>query len=612
MAPSALDRLPYLAFNIRKVKDAEGHEHAGDGKFTSGGGGSGKGKPGKTKRKLDRRAEAAGQSGTSGKAIQTLLGGGSALDNNPWFKQPAKPENTPELKNGDEVEFHTSTGGIPKGTKARVQMIYEANAKVTYKDKSGKEVTRWVPHSVIQGTPAAQPGSKKPEAKPEAKPETKPEQRPDPKPTPKPEPKKPEAKPEPKPEPKQEKKPEPKTEPKPEIGPGPKEPDANGGEVEVNTGGAFTGYKSAGKVNISVAVVQGGGRVLMGSNIMTPATADDVAVVMYRAAKDGPLTVPEAMFGNEKFRQAMHNLEDLGKVTFVDSGNGREKTMYELGADGKPKHESPKTTPPGARPAAAKRPTGPINTNVTELPEHVPAKTPVEALSRMAKYVPEGTKVAYEGLPIHRMNSLLKGAEHVLGKYGVAVGKMGFVDRAGSEYGMCITNRHSGEILSCGVRKSYAKNPEKYQKEDIGKMRGNQAYNILMTEKAIKLMETDPKYQNRSVYTAEYVENETKKYKEKLERTKNTDHWTVADAVDDPLYATQAHECMHAVYHYHHLGEAFNAEMNKVDGWRIPLTEYATENKKEFFAELGSAITCGMKVHPKLMEAFQNTVRTIK
>lgn len=45
MARSALDRLPYLAFNIRKVKDDEGHEHASDGKFTSGGGGgSGKGK----------------------------------------------------------------------------------------------------------------------------------------------------------------------------------------------------------------------------------------------------------------------------------------------------------------------------------------------------------------------------------------------------------------------------------------------------------------------------------------------------------------------------------------------------------------------------------------
>jgi len=493
MAPSALDRVGVFKSGrfIRKVKDAEGHEHASDGKFTSGGGGSGKGKSGKTKRKLERRSEAAHQANLGGKAIQTLLSGRSALDNIGWLNT-SKP--------------------------------------------------------------------KEPEKKPEPK--------------------------------------------KPEIKPKPKKPKATGGEVQVNTGGAFTGYKAEGKVNISVAVVQGGGRTLMGSNIMKPATADDVAVVMYRAAKDGPLTFPEAMFGNEKFRQAMHDLEDLGKVTFVDSGNGREKTMYELGPDGKPKHAPSSTTPPGARPAAAKRPSGPINTNVKELPEHVPAKTPTEALSRMAKYVPEGTKVAYEGAPIAKMNSLLKGAEHVLGKYGVTVEKMGFVEKAGSEYGLCRSTR-DGRILHVGVRKSYVANPEKYKKQDIGRMRANQAYNIIRTEKFIEDLKNNPSYRGD-------VNSELKKQEKKLEHIKNVDHWTVADAVDDPLYATQAHECMHAVYHYHRLGETFKAEMEKVDGWSIPLTEYATENQKEFFAELGSAVTCGMKIHPKLLEAFQNTVRMIK
>lgn len=512
MAPSALDRLGLFKSGrfILKVKDAEGHEHASDGKFTSGSGGSGKGKSGKTKRKLERRSEAAHQANLGGKAIQTLLSGRSALDNIGWLNT-SKP--------------------------------------------------------------------KEQEKKPEAKPE--------PKPTPKPE----------------TKKPEPKPEPKPEAKPVPKKPKANGSEVQVNTSGAWTGYKAEGKVNISVAVVQGGGRTLMGSNIMRTATSDDVAVVMYRAARDGPLTFPEAMFGNEKFRQAMHDLEDLGKVTFVDSGNGREKIMYELGPDGKPKHAPSSTTPPSSIPASAKRPSGPINANVKELPEHVPAKTPAEALSRMAKYVPEGAKVEYADLPTPRLNSLLKGAEHVLGKYGVTVEKMGFVERHGDEYGLC--QSHNGRILSVGVRKMFAANPEKYKQRDIARMTANRKHNIERTEKFIEHLKT-------STSISGDVESEIRKQEKKLTHIKNVEHWIVADAVDDPLYAVQAHECMHAVYHYHGLGETFKKEMEKVGGWSIPLTEYATENQKEFFAELGSAITCGMKVHPKLMEAFQNTVRTIR
>ena len=56
----------------------------------------------------------------------------------------------------------------------------------------------------------------------------------------------------------------------------------------------------------------------------------------------------------------------------------------------------------------------------------------------------------------------------------------------------------------------------------------------------------------------------------------------------------------------------FSEEMEKVGGWNIPLTEYATSKKSEFFAELGCAVTCGYKVDPRLLEAFQNTMRSIQ
>jgi hypothetical protein len=80
------------------------HPRAANGQFGSGSGsstGSSGKKPSKTKRKQERRAEEASQGKVTG-AIQTLLSGGSALDNVKWFKQPeAKPkaeEKKPESK----------------------------------------------------------------------------------------------------------------------------------------------------------------------------------------------------------------------------------------------------------------------------------------------------------------------------------------------------------------------------------------------------------------------------------------------------------------------------------------------------------------------------------
>ena len=93
--------------NHRLKKDGDWeeskHPRADDGKFTSGSGGGSK-KPSKTKRKLERRAEAASQGRVSG-AIQTLLSGGSALDKIGWLntskpQQPEKPkaEEKPKAK----------------------------------------------------------------------------------------------------------------------------------------------------------------------------------------------------------------------------------------------------------------------------------------------------------------------------------------------------------------------------------------------------------------------------------------------------------------------------------------------------------------------------------
>lgn len=415
---------------------------------------------------------------------------------------------------------------------------------------------------------------------------------PEPKPAPKPEPRPAEPEPQPEPKPAGESK-------KPEQRPA-------GSEVDVNIQGAWTSYKIGDRIWLSVANVHGGGRTLMGSKFSPDANSDDVAVAVYRAVKDGPLTFPDSMFANQKFREAIQNLEQLEKVVLNDSSNGREKILYEMGPDGQPKKPPQPSPKPGQSPRRH-----PANTDARILPEFKPARTPAEAVKRLAQHMPEGAaKVEYEALPLEKMNSILKASDHVLGKYGVEVKQMGYCKKKGAEYGYCAAN-FKKEVLYVQLRKSFVSDPQKYVKRDVGRMRANQAYNIIRTEKYINDLKTNPRYKDRPGYEGA-VENEIKRHEKKLQHLKKVDHWIVADAVEDPIYAVQAHECMHAVYFYHNLAPKFSEEMEKVGGWSIPLTEYATSKKSEFFAELGCAITCGYKVDPRLFEAFQNTVRSIQ
>lgn len=109
--------------NHRLKKDGDWeeskHPRADDGKFTSGSGGGSK-KPSKTKRKLERRAEAASQGRVSG-AIQTLLSGGSALDKIGWLNtsKPKEPEKKPVEEKKPEQQRLPKYEDIPGRQKVR-------------------------------------------------------------------------------------------------------------------------------------------------------------------------------------------------------------------------------------------------------------------------------------------------------------------------------------------------------------------------------------------------------------------------------------------------------------------------------------------------------------
>ena len=56
-----------------------------------------------------------------------------------------------------------------------------------------------------------------------------------------------------------------------------------------------------------------------------------------RVAHDGPISFPDTMFANQLFRESIQALEKLGRISVEPGSSPREKTIYELGPDGKPR-----------------------------------------------------------------------------------------------------------------------------------------------------------------------------------------------------------------------------------------------------------------------------------
>ena len=132
---------------LKKAGDWEESKHprADNGQFGSGSGGSKK--PSKTKRKLERRAEAASQGRVSG-AIQTLLSGGSALDKIGWLntskpqqlETPAKEPEKPKAEEKPKSKLYQEM--TARGIKAPPpsKMIEPGSAALQLKTDSGVDI----------------------------------------------------------------------------------------------------------------------------------------------------------------------------------------------------------------------------------------------------------------------------------------------------------------------------------------------------------------------------------------------------------------------------------------------------------------------------------------
>jgi hypothetical protein len=123
--------------------DESKHPRADNGQFGSGSGGSSKPKkPSKTRRKMERREEAASQARVGG-AIQSLLSGGSALDKIGWLntsKKPSENEKKPEQQGSNSIKNppHVDMSGVPKD-----KALITGSVSVSYDTKVPTKHTRF-------------------------------------------------------------------------------------------------------------------------------------------------------------------------------------------------------------------------------------------------------------------------------------------------------------------------------------------------------------------------------------------------------------------------------------------------------------------------------------
>ncbi len=391
-------------------------------------------------------------------------------------------------------------------------------------------------------------------------------------------------------------KPEPKPEPKPAEKPAQGYNPIDVKAEKLSTGGMA--YTLGDHARLQLSQAHGTNyRIFTGWKIGPNLHVLNVRDLFHRVIQDGPVLIPQHLFIEDPLRSAVRALE-LGKQAKIkaDGPGGRDLLLSDINYQEPPE---PGSTPGQSRPGKTPRiiPKSPVDP--TDIPEYKPARNTHEAITRLKNHA---KNVNYDGLPVERLNSILKATEHVIGKFGFPVHNIEFAQRGGHNYGFCIS-KFNGEI-SVQVRKSYAQDPEKYRKRDIERMTAQRQRSIERSKQFIEHLKTSQNVRGD-------VSGEIARQEKQIQWAENVKHWIVADAVEDPLYATQAHECWHAVYFYHNLKEKFRAEMDKGGGWDIPLTEYSRKNQAEKFAELGAAITCKMEVPPKLVEIFQNTIRSI-
>jgi ribosome modulation factor len=242
-----------------------------------------------------------------------------------------------------------------------------------------------------------------------------------------------------------------------------------------------------------------------------------------------------------------------------------------------------------------------------------PVKTVAEGMERLQRdFIKSeaGTKYGRDyglnlnGLKVGGINSIIKGFDKVLGKYGIKLDYIGWNKRKQSGlayYSSSMVDDYSGILFQKTATKGI-----KSREDRIGKnFMLNKEVNIANCERHLTYPELRPGDHDRE--------------RDKIELLKACDRWTVDASFDDMLAATAAHEASHAVYDVYKLKDAWARNLTYLVGKKrnrelkcASVSEYGMSSMSELFAEVGSAVAFDIPIDPDVKQAYLDTIGSIK
>ena len=227
-----------------------------------------------------------------------------------------------------------------------------------------------------------------------------------------------------------------------------------------------------------------------------------------------------------------------------------------------------------------------------------PAKSLKEAEERFLKYAP---KVNFQGLNLAQQNEILQAIEEILGKYNVTLAKdIGFQVKRRRSLG--VAGRSYDNVPQyIRIQKTFSKNSLKTQKETVSVFSKS-------LQMRIKKLQTILQEGTRPQALLDRA-------RKNLESLLNMRRWAMYQEGARPLYTTTIHEAFHVVDYQYGLRDIFRRELTKQNVQRsdwYKVSEYGGSNIAELFTETATAIHQGISIPVEFINAFNETIKTIK
>jgi len=215
-------------------------------------------------------------------------------------------------------------------------------------------------------------------------------------------------------------------------------------------------------------------------------------------------------------------------------------------------------------------------------------------------------KLRFPGITLDQAKSIAAGLQAVLGPYGFRVGTLGWTSKGEDAFGLYTHYRFGhqpGLNDSLRIQKNYAASASTTE-------RRLQAMNDLRN--------TEQRRQVEALLETERSESSRRDLETRLATIRANKRWAASGDAEDPLFVVAAHESGHALYYSRAdvmltwVEELSRRKVMRID--RIKVSDYATKNDSELFAEVTALIADRRRgeVPEKILQAYDAAVAKVK